>query len=102
MKKTLIAFALVAGTLMSAWAKDVVDTPWAQALFKTLVAAAQAAGPWTRQGPPGPLTIFAPAMRRLPRFPRLQPDALAGRQGRRWTKVLTYHVVPAQGVMLPM
>lgn len=95
MKKTLIAFALVAGSTMSAWAKDVVDTAVGAGNFKTLVAAVQAAGLVDTLKGPGPFTIFAPSDEAFAKIPKAQLDALLADKAA-LTKVLTYHVVPAK------
>ena len=95
MKKTLIAFALVAGSTMSAWAKDVVDTAVGAGNFKTLVAAVQAAGLVDTLKGPGPFTIFAPSDEAVAKIPKAQLDALLADKAA-LTKVLTYHVVPGK------
>ena len=95
MKKTLIAFALVAGSTMAAWAKDVVDTAVGAGNFKTLVAAVQAAGLVDTLKGPGPFTIFAPSDEAFAKIPKAQLDALLADKAA-LTKVLTYHVVPAK------
>lgn len=95
MKKTLIAFALVAGSTMSAWAKDVVDTAVGAGNFKTLVAAVQAAGLVDTLKGPGPFTIFAPSDEAFAKIPKAQLDALLADKAA-LTKVLTYHVVPGK------
>lgn len=95
MKKTLIAFALVAGSTVSAWAKDVVDTAVGAGNFKTLVAAVQAAGLVDTLKGPGPFTIFAPSDEAFAKIPKAQLDALLADKAA-LTKVLTYHVVPAK------
>ena len=105
MKKTLIAFALVAGSTMSAWAKDVVDTAVGAGNFKTLVAAVQAAGLVDTLKGPGPFTIFAPSDEAFAKIPKAQLDALLADKAvltkvladkAVLTKVLTYHAVPAK------
>ena len=95
MKKTLIAFALVAGSTMSAWAKHVVDTAVGAGNFKTLVAAVQAAGLVDTLKGPGPFTIFAPSDEAFAKIPKAQLDALLADKAA-LTKVLTYHVVPGK------
>jgi len=105
MKKSLIAFALIAGLCAlpiaadsySDTPSDIVDTAVANGSFTTLVAAVQAAGLVDALKGDGPFTVFAPTDDAFAKLPEgtvemlLKPENLAKLQS-----ILTYHVVPAK------
>ena len=95
MKKTLVAGLLAFGAMVSAQAKDIVDTAVAAGSFKTLVTAVQAAGLVDTLKGPGPFTVFAPTDEAFAKVPKAQLDALL-KDKAALTKVLTYHVVPGK------
>ena len=95
MKRTLVAFTLVAGTTFSAIAADIVDTAVKAGNFKTLVTAVQAAGLVDTLKGPGPFTVFAPTDAAFAKIPKAKLDALLADKAA-LTKVLTYHVVAGQ------
>lgn len=95
LKKTLIAAALGAGLLMSAQAKDIVDTAVGAGNFKTLASALQAAGLIDTLKGKGPFTVFAPTDEAFAKIPKAQLDALLADKAK-LTAVLTYHVVPGK------
>jgi uncharacterized surface protein with fasciclin (FAS1) repeats len=95
LKKTLIAAALGAGLLMSAQAKDIVDTAVGAGTFKTLASALQAAGLIDTLKGKGPFTVFAPTDEAFAKIPKAQLDALLADKAK-LTAVLTYHVVPGK------
>ncbi len=95
LKKTLIAAALGVGVLMSAQAKDIVDTAVGAGTFKTLATALQAAGLIDTLKGKGPFTVFAPTDEAFAKIPKAQLDALLADKAK-LTAVLTYHVVPGK------
>lgn len=80
-----------------AQSRNIVETAAAAGQFKTLIAAAQAAGLAPALSGPGPLTVFAPTDRAFRRLPAgtvetlLKPENKAKLQA-----ILTYHVVGAR------
>ena len=95
MKKTLVAGLLAFGAMVSAQAKDIVDTAVAAGSFKTLVTAVQAAGLVDTLKGPGPFTVFAPTDEAFAKIPKADLDALL-KDKAKLTAVLTYHVVPGK------
>ena len=95
MKKALLASVLAFGTMVSAHAKDLVDTAVSAGSFKTLVTAVQAAGLVDTLKGPGPFTVFAPTDEAFAKIPKAQLDALL-KDKAKLTAVLTYHVVPGK------
>lgn len=95
MKKALLASVLAFGTMVSAQAKDLVDTAVSAGSFKTLVTAVQAAGLVDTLKGPGPFTVFAPTDEAFAKIPKAQLDALL-KDKAKLTAVLTYHVVPGK------
>ena len=95
MKKTLVAGLLAFGAMVSAQAKDIVDTAAAAGSFKTLVTAVQAAGLVDTLKGPGPFTVFAPTDEAFAKIPKADLDALL-KDKAKLTAVLTYHVVPGK------
>ena len=94
MKKLLIVSALSLAAL-GAQAKDIVDTAVGAGKFKTLAAALTAAGLNDTLKGKGPFTVFAPTDAAFAKVPKADLDALLADKAK-LTKVLTYHVVPAQ------
>ena len=92
MKKSLLAFALTAGFVLSAQAADIVDTAVKAGNFKTLVAAVQAAGLVDTLKGKGPFTVFAPTDEAFAKIPKETLDGLL-KDKAALTKILTYHVV---------
>jgi uncharacterized surface protein with fasciclin (FAS1) repeats len=95
MKKALLASVLAFGTMVSAHAKDLVDTAVSAGSFKTLVTAVQAAGLVDTLKGPGPFTVFAPTDEAFAKIPKADLDALL-KDKAKLTAVLTYHVVPGK------
>ena len=95
MKKTLIALALTAGATFTTMAQDIVDTAVKAGNFKTLVAAAQAAGLVDTLKGTGPFTVFAPTDEAFAKIPKATLDGLLADKAA-LAKVLTYHVVPGK------
>ena len=91
-KKTLIASVLSLGLVLSAQAKDIVDTAVGAGTFKTLAAALTAAGLVDTLKGKGPFTVFAPTDEAFAKIPKADLDALL-KDKAKLTSVLTYHVV---------
>ena len=92
MKKTLIASLLSLGFVLSAQAKDVVDTAISAGSFNTLATALTAAGLVDTLKGNGPFTVFAPTDEAFAKIPKADLDALLNDKAK-LTSVLTYHVV---------
>lgn len=92
LKKTLIASILSLGMVLSAQAKDIVDTAVAAGSFKTLATALTAAGLVDTLKGKGPFTVFAPTDEAFAKIPKADLDALL-KDKAKLTAVLTYHVV---------
>ena len=92
MKKNLIASVLSFGLVLSAQAKDIVDTAVAAGSFKTLATALTAAGLVDTLKGQGPFTVFAPTDDAFAKIPKADLDALL-KDKAKLTAVLTYHVV---------
>lgn len=95
MKKSLIAAALAMGVVLSAQAKDIVDTAVSAGQFKTLATALGAAGLVETLKGKGPFTVFAPTDEAFAKIPKADLDALL-KDKAKLTAVLTYHVVPGK------
>ncbi len=95
MKKTLIASVLAFGMVLSAHAKDIVDTAVGAGNFKTLATALTAAGLIDTLKGKGPFTVFAPTDAAFAKIPKADLDALL-KDKAKLTAVLTYHVVPGK------
>lgn len=95
MKKTLIATVLAVGVVLSAQAKDIVETAVAAGNFKTLAAALTAADLIGTLKGKGPFTVFAPTDAAFAKIPKADLDALL-KDKAKLTSVLTYHVVPGK------
>ena len=92
MKKALVASILALGVVLSAQAKDIVDTAVAAGSFKTLATALDAAGLVDTLKGKGPFTVFAPTDEAFAKIPKADLDALL-KDKAKLTSVLTYHVV---------
>ena len=92
MKKALVASILAFGVVLSAQAKDIVDTAVAAGSFKTLATALGAAGLVDTLKGKGPFTVFAPTDEAFAKIPKADLDALL-KDKAKLTSVLTYHVV---------
>ncbi|NMM06438.1 fasciclin domain-containing protein [Polaromonas sp.] len=92
MKKALVASILAFGVVLSAQAKDIVDTAVAAGNFKTLATALGAAGLVDTLKGKGPFTVFAPTDEAFAKIPKADLDALL-KDKAKLTSVLTYHVV---------
>lgn len=80
-----------------AGAKDIVDTAIAAGSFKTLVAAAQAAGLVEALKGDGPLTVFAPTDEAFAKLPVGTVETLLKPENKeRLATILKYHVVAGQ------
>ena len=95
MKKTLIASVLAFGMVLSAHAKDIVETAVGAGKFKTLATALTAAGLIDTLKGKGPFTVFAPTDAAFAKIPKADLDALL-KDKAKLTAVLTYHVVPGK------
>jgi len=91
-KKTLIASLLSLGLVVSAQAKDIVDTAVGAGSFKTLATALTASGLVDTLKGKGPFTVFAPTDEAFAKIPKADLDALL-KDKAKLTAVLTYHVV---------
>ena len=77
--------------------KDIVETAVDAGSFKTLIAAAQAAGLVDTLKGKGPLTVFAPTDEAFAKLPAGTVESLLKPENRgKLQAILTYHVVPGQ------
>ena len=95
MKKSLIATLLATALVMSAQAKDIVDTAVDAGSFKTLATALGAASLVETLKGKGPFTVFAPTDEAFAKIPKADLEALL-KDKAKLTAVLTYHVVPGK------
>ena len=95
MKISLIATLLASVLVMSAQAKDIVDTAVDAGSFKTLATALGAAGLVETLKGKGPFTVFAPTDEAFAKIPKADLEALL-KDKAKLTAVLTYHVVPGK------
>ncbi len=80
-----------------AQSKDIVDTAAGAGSFKTLVAAAEAAGLVPTLKGKGPLTVFAPTDEAFAKLPKGTVENLLKPQNKaKLQAVLKYHVVPGK------
>jgi len=102
LKRGLLSLALslsIAGaaTAESMPDKDIVDTAVSAGSFKTLVAAAQAAGLVSVLKGEGPLTVFAPTDEAFKKLPAGTVENLLKPENKdKLVSILTYHVVPGR------
>jgi uncharacterized surface protein with fasciclin (FAS1) repeats len=97
----IIKTAILAGAsvlfIQTAQAADIVDTAAANGNFKTLIAAATAAGLVETLKGPGPITVFAPSDEVFAALPAGTVDDLLKPENKdKLVAVLTYHVVPGK------
>ncbi|NMC83198.1 MAG: fasciclin domain-containing protein [Armatimonadetes bacterium] len=82
-----------------AFAKDIVDTAASAGQFKTLLAAAKAAGLVNTLKGPGPFTVFAPTDEAFAKLPKGTVENLLKPENKdKLVAVLTYHVVGSKVV----
>ena len=80
-------------------AKDIVDTAASAGQFKTLLAAAKAAGLVNTLKGPGPFTVFAPTDAAFAKLPKGTVENLLKPENKsKLVAVLTYHVVGSKVV----
>ncbi|NCV26390.1 MAG: fasciclin domain-containing protein [Betaproteobacteria bacterium] len=91
--KRFIAAAVVAVSIATAQAQDIVDVAVGAGSFNTLVTAVKAAGLVDTLKGAGPFTVFAPTDEAFAKVPKETLDALLADKDK-LTAVLTYHVVP--------
>ncbi len=96
--KTIMAGGLgLALSMSGAKAADIVETAVSAGSFKTLVAAAQAAGLVETLKGPGPFTVFAPTDEAFAKLPAGTVDNLLKPENKKsLVAILTYHVVPGK------
>ena len=94
-KKSLITILLASALVMSAQAKDIVDTAVDAGSFKTLATALGAAGLIEILKGKGPFTVFAPTDEAFAKILKADLEALLKAKAK-LTAVLTYHVVPGK------
>jgi uncharacterized surface protein with fasciclin (FAS1) repeats len=103
-KSAMSAMVLAVGLLLTGSAgaeytaeKDIVDTAVSAGSFKTLVAAAKAAGLVETLKGEGPLTVFAPTDDAFAKLPAGTVENLLKPENRdKLVAILTYHVVPGK------
>lgn len=91
-KKSLIATLLASALVMSAQAKDIVETAVDAGSFKTLATALGSAGLVETLKGKGPFTVFAPTDEAFAKIPKADLEALL-KDKAKLTAILTYHVV---------
>lgn len=101
MNKKILAALLAGSVSLSAMAgsmkSDIVETAAEAGTFKTLLAAAEAAGLVGTLKGDGPLTIFAPTDEAFAKLPAGTVENLLKPENKdQLTAVLTYHVVPGK------
>jgi uncharacterized surface protein with fasciclin (FAS1) repeats len=94
-KKSLITILLASALVMSAQAKDIVDTALDAGSFKTLATVLGAAGLIETLKGKGPFTVFAPTDEAFAKILKADLEALLKAKAK-LTAVLTYHVVPGK------
>jgi uncharacterized surface protein with fasciclin (FAS1) repeats len=96
MKKliSLLLSAALLGNPLFAAKKDIVDTAASAGSFKTLIAAAQAAGLVDTLKSEGPLTVFAPTDEAFAKLPKSALESLLKPENKETlVSILKYHVV---------
>ena len=100
MKKIIVSFStllMLASVLLAAPKKDIVDTAVGAGSFKTLVAAAKAAGLVDTLKGEGPFTVFAPTDEAFGKLSKCTLDSLLKPENKhKLAAILTYHVVPGK------
>jgi len=92
MKRILSVFGLLAASVFTASAADIVDTAVGAGSFNTLVAAVKAAGLVDTLKGAGPFTVFAPTDEAFAKLPAGTVDGLL-KDPEKLKKILLYHVV---------
>jgi uncharacterized surface protein with fasciclin (FAS1) repeats len=87
--------ASVAAPIQAAPRHDIVDTASKAGQFKTLLAAAKAAGLVSTLKSKGPFTVFAPTDAAFAKLPAGTVEALL-KDKQKLAAILTYHVVPGR------
>jgi len=95
MKRFVTLLSLLAVSVFTAAAADIVDTAVSAGNFNTLVAAVKAAGLVETLKGPGPFTVFAPTDEAFAKLPAGTVDGLL-KDPDKLKKILTYHVVPGK------
>ncbi|MFO1089265.1 MAG: fasciclin domain-containing protein [Hyphomicrobiales bacterium] len=99
-RQLALAATVAAGSLLAAAtanAKDIVEIAVDAGTFKTLVAAAQAAGLVETLKGPGPFTVFAPTDEAFAKLPAGTVESLLKPENKdKLVAILTYHVVPGK------
>ncbi|HRD75529.1 MAG TPA: fasciclin domain-containing protein [Hyphomicrobiaceae bacterium] len=91
------AIAISSSALPAAKADDIVDTAVKAGSFKTLVAAAGAAGLAPTLKGKGPLTVFAPTDDAFAKLPKGTVESLLKPENKKkLAAILAYHVVPGR------
>jgi len=93
--KKLFAMTALSLAALAVQAKDIVDTAAAAGNFKTLLAAATAAGLVDTLKGKGPYTVFAPTDAAFAKIPKAELDALL-KDKAKLSAVLLAHVVPGK------
>lgn len=96
-----LALALMAlnAAPLAARADDIVDTARKAGRFRTLLAAAKAAGLVDALKSDGPFTLFAPTDEAFAKIPRETLDGLLRPENRdKLAAILTYHVIPSKAM----
>lgn len=95
---SLMVVALFASPVLAA-DKDIVDTAVEAGKFKTLVAAAQAAGLVDTLKSDGPFTVLAPTDEAFAKLPAGTVETLLKPENKdKLVAILTYHVIPAKAM----
>ncbi|MCM2375248.1 fasciclin domain-containing protein [Rhodopirellula sp. ICT_H3.1] len=97
LKQICLTAAIAAATVVNTHAADIVDTAVGAGSFKTLVAAAQAAGLVDTLKGDGPLTVFAPTDDAFAKLPEGTVETLLKPENKsKLAAILAYHVVPGK------
>lgn len=95
---SLVVFALFASPALAA-EKDLVDTAVSAGKFKTLVAAAKAAGLVETLKGDGPFTVLAPTDEAFAKLPEGTVETLLKPENKeKLAAILKYHVIPAKAM----
>lgn len=92
MRRILSVFGLLAASVLTASAADIVDTAVAAGSFNTLVTAVKAAGLVDTLKSAGPFTVFAPTDEAFAKLPAGTVEGLL-KDTAKLKKILLYHVV---------
>jgi transforming growth factor-beta-induced protein len=92
----LVAAAVLAVTTVSAFAQDIVHTAEKAGAFKTLLAAAKAAGLVNVLKSDGPFTVFAPTDEAFAKLGTTVNELLKPENKHKLQAILKYHVLPTE------